>query len=165
METVALFLFQLILKYTTGEFSATFQPTSNLLSFSTLIMQRNPALWGADAHLFKPERWADPAAASSYHQNFQFIPFSAGPRICLGQNFAYNEASFVLCVLLSRFKFTLAPEYQPEGSRPPKEWQNDRAELGRARDEKVWPLTAMTMNVKGGLWMKVEKISKSDEGI
>ena len=128
-------------------------------------MQRNSALWGPDSHLFKPERWADTAAAASYHQNFQFIPFNAGPRICVGQNFAYNEASFFLCILLSRFNFTLAPEYQPEGSRPLEEWKNVRSELGRVKDEELWPLSSMTMYVKGGLWMKVEKLAEGGEGI
>ena len=128
-------------------------------------MQRNPAIWGPDAHSFKPERWADPAAVASYRQNFQFIPFNAGPRNCLGQNLALNEASFLLCTLLPRFKFTLAPEYQPEGTRPPEEWKNARSELGRIREEEVWPRSSITMEVKGGLWMKVENIVESDESI
>ena len=128
-------------------------------------MQRNPDLWGPDAHLFRPERWADPTVVASYRQNFQFIPFSAGPRICLGQNFALTDVSFLLCALLPRFKFTLAPDYQPEGTRPLEEWQNARSELGRVREEEVWPLSSLTMYVKGGLWMKVEKIMESNEGI
>jgi len=73
--------------------------------------------------------------------------------------------SFLLCVLLPRFRFTLAPEYQPEGSVPLKEWGNVRSELGRIRDEKVWPVSKVTMCIKGGLWMKVESIAESDEGI
>ena len=58
-------------------------------------MQRREDLWGKDALEFKPERWLDPKSLKQISSDpFKFIPFSAGPRICLGQNFAYNEASF-----------------------------------------------------------------------
>ena len=44
---------------------------------------------------------------------FIFLPFNAGPRICLGQQFAYNEMSFFLVRLLQNFSsFTLADDVQ-----------------------------------------------------
>lgn len=60
-----------------------------------MLMQRREDLWGKDALEYKPERWLDPASVKAMTSDpFKFIPFNAGPRICLGQNFAYNEASF-----------------------------------------------------------------------
>ena len=63
--------------------------------YSDLLMQRRKDLWGPDADEFNPDRWIDKDRLASLTRDpFKFIPFNAGPRICLGQNFAYNEASF-----------------------------------------------------------------------
>ena len=50
--------------------------------FFPLLIQRNAALWGADADRFDPNRWIDPARISHFVANpTMFTPFSAGPRI------------------------------------------------------------------------------------
>lgn len=81
-----------------------YMPGPNVqIQFSSLLMQRRTDLWGQDALEYKPERWLDPKSLKQISSDpFKFIPFSAGPRICLGQNFAYNEASFreSTCLLL-----------------------------------------------------------------
>lgn len=65
---------------------------------------------------------------------------------CIGQNYAYNEASYFLVRLLQRFDtFTLAPEYQPEGSAPPHVWKSRK---GRQMYERIWPAAALTLYVK-----------------
>jgi cytochrome P450 len=112
-----------------------------------MLMQRNPALWGEDADEFDPERWMDPERLKRFTSNpMMFAPFSAGPRVCVGQNYAYNEACCFLVRLLQQFDtFTLCPEFQPEGSLPPPEWKSRR---GRQRKEKVWPSAALTLYVK-----------------
>ncbi|KAF7306301.1 BTB domain-containing protein [Mycena indigotica] len=52
-------------------------------------------LWG-DAEEFDPNRFIDERLQKYLVSNsFQFLPFNAGPRICLGQQFAYNEMSFL----------------------------------------------------------------------
>lgn len=65
--------------------------------FSVYVMQRRKDLWGEDALDFRPERWEERIAA------WQFLPFLGGPRICLGQQFALTEASFLLCRVLQQF--------------------------------------------------------------
>ncbi|PVG01461.1 cytochrome P450, partial [Serendipita vermifera] len=91
-------------------------PADTQVTYSTLVMQRSEALWGSDAGEWKPDRWMDAKEAAKHNANFEFVPFNAGPRICIGLNLAYNEASFMLTVLLSKFRFHFAPEYQPQGS-------------------------------------------------
>ncbi|WP_165974757.1 cytochrome P450 [Nonomuraea deserti] len=53
-------------------------------------------------HEFDPERWADEKAARRHR--FSFIPFGAGPHVCLGQHLFYVEAPLVIANLLSRYE-------------------------------------------------------------
>ena len=59
-----------------------YMPGSTPILFFPLLTQRNPALWGADADTFDPERWIQPARLKKITANpMMFTPFSAGPRI------------------------------------------------------------------------------------
>lgn len=60
-------------------------------------MQRRTDLWGEDAGLFRPERW------QGKRPGWEYLPFNGGPRICIGQQFAIIEASYVIVRLLQRF--------------------------------------------------------------
>ncbi|KAL4076590.1 cytochrome P450 [Scleroderma yunnanense] len=139
-----------------------YMPKSRTFFYSTLLMQRNKALWGPDADMFDPERWLDPKRLSRYTSNpMMFTPFSAGPRICIGQNYAYNEASYFLVRLMQNFfTFTLASDAQPSSSLPPAEWKACR---GRMAVEQVRPEAAMTLFIKGGLWVRVGKSVRAGE--
>ncbi|KAJ7320810.1 cytochrome P450 monooxygenase CYP63 [Mycena albidolilacea] len=133
-----------------------YMPGGTTIMYLPLLMQRNPVLWGPDADIFDPERWLHPDRISKFVANpTMYAPFSAGPRICLGQNYAYNEASYFLVRLLQEFDtFTLAPEFQPAGSLPPPEWKSRK---GRQAIEKIWPAAALTLYIKGGLWVRFGK--------
>ncbi|KAF9236778.1 cytochrome P450 monooxygenase CYP63 [Melanogaster broomeanus] len=135
-----------------------YMPKSTTFFYSTLLMQRNKVLWGPDADEFDPDRWIDPQRLSKFTSNpMMFTPFSAGPRICLGQSYAYNEASFFLVRLMQQFDtFTLAADIQPQSSLPPPEWKCGR---GRQAVEMIRPDAAMTLFVKGGLWVRLGKPS------
>ncbi|KAI6015338.1 cytochrome P450 monooxygenase CYP63 [Pisolithus orientalis] len=139
-----------------------YMPKSTTFFYSTLLVQRNKALWGPDADEFDPERWIDPKRLSRYTSNpTMFTPFSAGPRICIGQNYAYNEASYFLVRLMQHFSsFTLAPDAQPPSSLPPAEWKAGR---GRMAIERIRPEAAMTLFVKGGLWVRLGRVASSEE--
>ncbi|KAL0948004.1 hypothetical protein HGRIS_010626 [Hohenbuehelia grisea] len=130
-----------------------YMPRNTTIMYLPLLIQRNPALWGPDADTFDPERWLDPGRLSRFLANpSMYAPFSAGPRICIGQEYAFNEASYLLVRLLQQFDtFTLASDVQPEGSLPPTEWKERR---GRQAIERVWPQAAMTLYIKGGLWVR-----------
>lgn len=54
--------------------------------------------------------------------------------------------SYFVIRLLQRFdRFTLTPEFQPEGSLPPPEW---KTRSGRQAEERVWPAAALTLFAK-----------------
>ncbi|KAF9894409.1 hypothetical protein FE257_007912 [Aspergillus nanangensis] len=53
--------------------------------------------WAPDASRFDPSRWADAKSGWAY------LPFSGGPRTCLGQQFALAEAGYIIARMLQRF--------------------------------------------------------------
>ncbi|CAE6339442.1 unnamed protein product [Rhizoctonia solani] len=131
-------------------------PAGTRMTWSTLMMHRRKDLWGPDADDFDPDRWLDDRLKKFVTPNpFIFLPFNAGPRICLGQQFAYNEASFFLCRLLQRVEsIELAPEAHPVGTLPRPEWKNG---TGRRVYEKVWPKNHLTLYCNGGLWVRMKE--------
>ncbi|MCB5205341.1 cytochrome P450 [Neorhizobium sp. T786] len=62
---------------------------------------------------------------------FQYLPFGAGPRVCIGATFAMQEAVIALAVLMSRYRFDSTPETKP------------------------WPVQKLTTQPRDGLPMRV----------
>lgn len=79
---------------------------------SPLVLHRHPAFWDRPDD-FAPERWQD-AEAERRRPRFAFMPFSAGPRQCIGSGFAVLEAVLVLATLAQRFAPRLADGYRLE---------------------------------------------------
>jgi cytochrome P450 len=50
----------------------------------------------------------DPSRFNERHLD-TYLPFSAGPRSCIGQNFAMLEAKIMLAMIIKRFRFQLVP--------------------------------------------------------
>lgn len=63
-------------------------------------LQRDPKYYGKDSEVFRPERWFEPETRKL---GWAFLPFNGGPRICLGQQFALTEASYVITRLVQMF--------------------------------------------------------------
>ncbi|MBY8977673.1 cytochrome P450 [Rhodobacteraceae bacterium NNCM2] len=61
-------------------------------------------LWWENADQFDPENFA-PARVKARNR-YLWLPFGAGPRICIGMNFAIIEAQIILASLMARFRFT-----------------------------------------------------------
>ncbi|KAI6099111.1 cytochrome P450 [Pisolithus sp. B1] len=78
-------------------------PPNTRAPFSVFLMHRRKDLWGPDADIFDPDRFIDERSKYLTSNPFIFLPFNAGPRICLGQQFAYNQMSFFLVRLLQTF--------------------------------------------------------------
>ncbi|KAJ7592506.1 cytochrome P450 monooxygenase pc-3 [Mycena floridula] len=133
-------------------------PQHTRVVYSVFLMQRRKDIWGPDADKFDPERFLDARVQKYITSNpFAFLPFNAGPRICLGQQFAYHEASFFLVRLVQSFVgITLTPDAQPPKSRPPEHWGDDVAPGGR---EKIYPAANLTLYAKGGCWVTFQEAS------
>ncbi|KAF8317441.1 cytochrome P450 monooxygenase pc-3 [Clavulina sp. PMI_390] len=133
-----------------------FIPAGTETCYSVMHMQRDKDLWGEDALMFDPMRWIDERLSKLTANPFIFLPFNAGPRICLGQQFAYNEASFLLVRLLQTFgTITLRPDAQPHGTVANFLGKWD-LKAGRNGIEKVWPRSHLIMYVEGGMWGVME---------
>ncbi|EIN05570.1 cytochrome P450 [Punctularia strigosozonata HHB-11173 SS5] len=133
-------------------------PAGTRCLYSVLLMHRRFDLWGPDALDFDPDRFLDQRVERLTRNPMMFLPFNAGPRICLGQQFAYNEASFILVRLLQGFSnIQLALDAQPVDSLPPARWKDPGEVPFRQEREKVMPNTHLTLHVKGGLWVRMKE--------
>jgi cytochrome P450 len=69
-------------------------------------------MWWRQPERFVPERF-DPASGEK-RDKYQYLPFGAGPRVCVGANFAMMQAGIILSTLIQRFRFRPAlPQPQP----------------------------------------------------
>ncbi|RWA68685.1 cytochrome P450 [Mesorhizobium sp.] len=94
------------------------------------VVHRHRKLWDRpDA--FLPERF-HPENRDRIDR-FQYLPFGAGPRVCIGASFAMQEAIIALAILLSRFRFDVTAETRP------------------------WPVQKLTTQPQGGLPMQVSR--------
>jgi len=96
---------------------------------SPWIIHRHAALWD-EPDLFDPDRFA-PGRREAIHR-FAYIPFGAGPRICIGMAFAMQEAVLLLATMLQRHRFkAVAPEA-------------------------IEPHATITLRPRGGMKMRIE---------
>lgn len=93
-------------------------------------IHRHRKLW-RQPDAFLPERF-HPENRESIDR-FQYLPFGAGPRVCIGAAFAMQEAVIALGVLMSRFRFDTTPQTKP------------------------WPVQKLTTQPQGGLPMRVSR--------
>ena len=82
-----------------------------------------------DPDRFDPARFADAKSID----RFAYQPFGDGPRICIGANFALQQAVIILAALLARFRFALVPGKAP------------------------MPVMILTLRPKDGVWLTVER--------
>jgi cytochrome P450 len=102
-------------------------PAGSEIFLSIFHMHHDPAIFSEPGH-FRPRRW-ETIKPSVYEYN----PFSAGPRMCIGAAFATMEIKIVLASMLQRFRAEL-----PDGAR-------------------LDPRVAITMAPKDGLPMRIRR--------
>ncbi|KAI0997613.1 hypothetical protein K3495_g10575 [Podosphaera aphanis] len=78
-------------------------PAGTELSVPTYTIHHSAEIWGADAEEFIPERWE----CLTDRQKVAFIPFSHGPRSCLGRNQAIMELALIIATTVRRWDFEL----------------------------------------------------------
>jgi cytochrome P450 len=94
------------------------------------VLHRHRRLWD-DPETFDPDRFTPERSAG--RPRFAYLPFGAGPRVCIGQVLAMNETILILAALAQRYAPTLAP------------------------DANVTPLANITLRPREGLKMKLER--------
>ena len=94
------------------------------------VVHRHRLLWDRPDE-FDPDRFIG-VNRGNVHR-YAYLPFGAGPRICLGAAFALQEASILLATIAARFRLELAPGVQPE------------------------PLLRITLRPRGGLPMVIHR--------
>lgn len=91
-------------------------------------LHRHRLLWD-EPEAFMPERfWPE---NRDKIDRFQYLPFGAGPRICIGATFALQEAVIALGILLSQYRFDCTEATNP------------------------WPVQKLTTQPQGGMPMRV----------
>jgi len=100
---------------------------------SVYNIHRSSEVW-EKAEEFLPERFdIDGAIPNETNTDFKFIPFSGGPRKCVGDQFALMEAIVALAVFLQRLNVELVP------------------------DQTISMTTGATIHTTNGLYMKVSQ--------
>ncbi|XP_068657760.1 cytochrome P450 86B1-like [Aristolochia californica] len=70
--------------------------------YSPYAMARMEAIWGKDCREFRPERWIREGQFMSENQ-FKYVVFNAGPRLCIGKKFAFMQMKMVAASILSKY--------------------------------------------------------------
>jgi cytochrome P450 len=89
------------------------------------------ALYWDRPRAFMPQRFL-PGQREALHR-FQYLPFGAGPRVCIGATFALQEAVIALGVLMRRYRFDVTAATKP------------------------WPVQRLTTQPQGGIPMRVSR--------
>jgi cytochrome P450 len=102
----------------------------SMVVIAPYVRHRHRLLWERPDE-FEPNRFLGSARAGI--DRFAYLPFGAGPRICIGSGFALQEATLVVATVMKHFRLELVP--------------------GRG----VWPVLRVTLRPNGGLPMVVRR--------
>lgn len=75
-----------------------------------ILLHYDPELWGDDVLEFKPERFSEGIMKATKIQGTYF-PFSFGPRMCIGNNFALYSIKMAIAIILRTLSSELSPSY------------------------------------------------------
>lgn len=93
----------------------TFVPAGSSITYSIYSAGRMKYIWGEDSLEFRPERWiSQDGQKFEPHDQFKFVAFNAGPRICLGKDLAYLQMKSIAAAVLLRHRLTVAPGHKVE---------------------------------------------------
>ncbi|KAF8419296.1 cytochrome P450 [Tirmania nivea] len=81
------------------------------IAWSLYSMHRRKDLYGDDAAEFRPERWGEDEKGQGLRAiGWGYLPFHGGPRICMGQQRALNEGSYILARIAQTFSAIEVPD-------------------------------------------------------
>ena len=105
-------------------------PVGSLVMLSQYVTHHD-SRWYPDPFRFDPERWR--AEEKEKRPRFSYFPFGGGPRLCIGEGFAWMEGAIVLATIGQKWQLRLAPGHT------------------------VAPLPLVTLRPKFGMRMLVER--------
>ncbi|GAB2223334.1 hypothetical protein Droror1_Dr00017475 [Drosera rotundifolia] len=105
--------------------------------YAIYSMGRMEAIWGKDCREYKPERWLKDGRFMS-ESAYKFTAFNAGPRLCLGKDFAYYQMKFAAAAIVYRYHVKVI------------------------KDHPVIPKLALTMYMKYGLKVNLVRRDRSE---
>jgi cytochrome P450 len=83
------------------------------IAVSPWLIHRHRTYWDRP-DVFDPDRFASEASKTSIRT--AYLPFSLGPRACIGASFAMQEATLILASLARRYRFEVCPSMCPNPS-------------------------------------------------
>jgi cytochrome P450 len=86
-------------------------PAGADVMISPYTLHRHPGFW-PDPDQFRPERFATSAAVTTHR--YAYIPFGAGPRVCVGSHLGMMEATLIAAMVAREFRFELAAGARPQ---------------------------------------------------
>lgn len=99
---------QALAEYQMGDFTL---PKGAVLLFSQWVTHHDARFY-PDPYRFDPDRWTPEAVAA--RPKFAYFPFGGGPRLCIGEPFAWMEGVLVLALLGQRWRLRHAPGHRVE---------------------------------------------------
>lgn len=88
----------------------------SLVLASQWVTHRDPRWWD-DAESFRPDRWLEPGgrevgkSGGQRGGRFAYFPFGAGTRACIGEQFAWMEATLAVATFAQRWRLRLVPNH------------------------------------------------------
>jgi cytochrome P450 len=84
-------------------------PARSILLMSPWVTHRDPRHY-PDPERFDPERWCE--TARNARPKFAYFPFGGGPRVCIGESFAWMEGILVLATIARVYRLRLQPGHR-----------------------------------------------------
>jgi len=88
------------------EYNGMFIPKNSNLLFSMYEIHRHPDLW-KEPERFMPERFSE---GNAQKHSAHYFPFGAGPRMCIGNNFAMYEMILAITALIKKYRISAGSE-------------------------------------------------------
>jgi cytochrome P450 len=86
-------------------------PAGSIVLLSQWVTHHDPRYY-PEPFKFDPERWT--AEAREARPKFAYFPFGGGPRVCIGEAFAWMEGVLLIATIAQQFKMRLAPGQRVE---------------------------------------------------
>jgi cytochrome P450 len=106
-------------------------PAGSTVVLCQYVTHRHPAFW-PDPERFDPDRFLPAVCEARPH--YAWFPFGAGPRYCIGSQFALTEARLITAMVARAFRLDLVPGFPVE------------------------PMPGITLRARHGLRMKLSRV-------